>query len=72
MTVAFMYIEDHMFDQGFTDEVLRKAQDLLDDDFRTEESLSFISGGGVVRTVSASVWEAMRHLESAQQYATFQ
>lgn len=70
MKVVFMYIGDHMGEQGFTDEVLCKAQDLLDDDFRTEEGVGFISDGDVVRMVSAPVWEAMRHLENSQQYAT--
>jgi len=64
-----MYVERNQFqpEQAFTTEVLRKAQDLLDDDFTAEEATGWISNEDVLRVVATRVWLAMRALEQVPQ-----
>jgi len=69
MQHTFLYVESHRLkpSSGFTPAVLRKAQDLLDDDFRTAEGNGYISDGEVLRTVNALVWQAMREMEQERE-----
>lgn len=68
MGYPFIYVETEKLqpDEAFTAEVLRKAQDLLDDDFAAQEATGWISNADVLRVVKTQVWLAMHALERAR------